>query len=798
MAGAVRKSTRDPSALTPGNVASAALPRLGTARWLPPLLVALATLLALLAAYSLRPAVNIDIGDYLDRPYLPLTRDRDEAAADFYAPEIGPIGAEQVFDWPAQQTVLEVPGNRSGLWQVTVTAAPGLDAQGLKLYTLSANGVRLWIARSSPSELVLVIPDDIAQAPTLRLQLEPGLVGDPMPPAGSVAQVKLAPARSYRWSSGQSIIALPGIGRGDWLVRITAALQHPDGQPLGATISANETIVANLPDGDRRQIAFLVPAALVPDGDLTLTLRSNTFKDPRNLGVLLYDVNVTPAGTTPLLPPLKFALYALIIALCLYLCLLRMTRSAALAALVALVVMLAGAVALAWMRFPTTFVLPRLAVLALWSVLLLLVLERLITWAFARAGVPLSSWVLRALLLIFFVGYWVKAGAMLTPYFVGIDMSLQLQWARRIFSGEFWSFYGTNNPMNERTMPVAEWGTSKPVIPYSPWFHIFAGLFLLLPMPAVLVGHMFSALVDCSRIFLIALLGRKAGLSERESVFASALYAVTPATFLLHSWGNLPTTFGIWWTLLATVFIVAAYRRLDRPGPFAVLTLILTITMLMYTVMAVFMMVFLALLLPGLWLFERRSVAAPHSFADPTPGARRPIYAIALAALAALVIATLVYYGQYIPLIIERTLPYFFGGNTGQKAGIQNHQPFLEYLADYIPRLGYISRSVVFGLWVPLVLSFVGLLRLPNRRFLVLALSWLGVTILFTIAGSRIAMVDKQVFYYIPMMMLLTAPVLEWAWRRGLAGRLAVGALYVGTLGCALALWFERVVTIRQ
>ena len=141
------------------------------------------------------------------------------------------------------------------------------------------------------------------------------------------------------------------------------------------------------------------------------------------------------------------------------------------------------------------------------------------------------------------------------------------------------------------------------------------------------------------------------------------------------------------------------------------LTLILTITMLMYTVMAVFMMVFLALLLPGLWLFERRSVAAPHSFADPTPGARRPIYAIALAALAALVIATLVYYGQYIPLIIERTLPYFFGGNTGQKAGIQNHQPFLEYLADYIPRLGYISRSVVFGLWVPLVLSFIGLLR---------------------------------------------------------------------------------------
>ena len=245
-----------------------------------------------------------------------------------------------------------------------------------------------------------------------------------------------------------------------------------------------------------------------------------------------------------------------------------------------------------------------MAILALWSVLLLLALERLLPWAFAKAGVPLSPWLLRALLLVFFTGYWIKAGGMLYPYFVGIDMRKQLSWAQQIWNGQFWLYYGTDNPMNAETMPVSQWGNNKPVIPYSPWFHIFLGSFAYLPLPTLLAAHMFSALVDTSRVFLLALLARKSGFSERETLFGALLIAVTPVTFLLHSWGNLPTTFGIWWTLVSTVFIVVAYRRLDRPWPFVTLTLLLTITLLMYTVVAAFMGVFLCLLVPALWLVE--------------------------------------------------------------------------------------------------------------------------------------------------------------------------------------------------
>ncbi|MFN8566948.1 MAG: hypothetical protein U0Z44_05365 [Kouleothrix sp.] len=193
------------------------------------------------------------------------------------------------------------------------------------------------------------------------------------------------------------------------------------------------------------------------------------------------------------------------------------------------------------------------------------------------------------------------------------------------------------------------------------------------------------------------------------------------------------------------------------------------------------MMLFLALLLPALWLIERRAERLPRAFAHTAAGARRPVYAIGLAALAALLIATAVYYGRY-PLIIARTLPYFFGGAAGQ-VGIRSSQPFLAYLVTH-PRLGYTARPVMFGLWIPLVLAPIGLLRL--RNMLALAICWAIVTVLFTIAGNHISMVDKQIFYFMPAMMLLAAPVLDWAWRRGLLGRMAVACTYLLSFAAAL------------
>ncbi len=786
------------------------LGRAAATRWLAPGLLALVTVLAIVAAYSVRPFVTIDIGDYYDRTFLPNMDDINADATDFFAHEVSAIGQEQITPWPAAQAVLELPGHRQGLWQVTVEAAAGQPDRALAGLTLSANDVRLWIPRSGSREFIAIIPADIAAADQLRLRLEPGLADDPAPPPGLVGQVKLAPARTYRWTSGQSTIQLPGLGRGDWNVTFVASLHHPDNQPLDATVSANGVPVARLPDGEPRQLSFLVPAELVPDGDLTLTINSKTYQDPRTLGILLYELRVAPAGQTVLLPPLKGLVYALLIALGLYVCLLRMIRHPPIAALLALVVVLVGACALATARYPAAFMLQRFAFLAIWSVALLLVLERLLPWMFAKAGVPLSPWLLRALLLVFFIGYWIKAGGMLYPYFVGIDMRKQLSWAQQIWNGQFWLYYGTDNPMNAETMPVSQWGANKPVIPYSPWSHILIGSFAYLPLPTLLAAHMFSALVDTSRVFLLAVLARKGRCTERETLFGTLLLAVTPVTFLLHSWGNLPTTFGIWWTLVSTVFIAVAYRRLDRPWPFITLTLLLTITLLMYTVVAAFMGVFLCLLVPALWLVETTKdegrktnddTSSGHSLFVLRPSSgRRPVIALALAGLAALGLATLIYYGQYIPLILERTVPYFLqsGQPAATGAGVQQRESFLTYLTQYIPRTGYFGRPVAYGLQLALLLAAVSLAGLARSRLRALLICWVLVAALFTVAGSRIDMVDKQVFYLVPALALLAGRLLARLWQRGLPARLVVASVYIFMFASALDLWIFRIMTIRQ
>jgi hypothetical protein len=703
--------------------------------------------------------------------------------------------------------------------QATVEMAAGQPDGALDEIALTVNDVRVSIARRGTREFVAVIPERIAAADRMTLRLNAALVGDPPPPAGLAGRVTLAPARTYRWSSDRSTISLPGLGRGDWIVTLDAILRHPDNAPLDTTIYANGQPIGQLPDDGPRRLSLLVPAALVPDGDLTLTITSNVYQDPRPLGALIYELRVTPAGPSAWLPPANSLLYALVVALCLYLCMLRMTGRAIASAVLVFGVVALGAWALAAARYPAALMLPRLAGLALWSVVLLLALERLLPWAFRRAGVPLSPWALRGLLLVFFAGYWIKAGGMLYPYFVGIDVAWHMGKVRQILAGQLPLFYGVNSPLNESTMPTAEWGANRPVIPYSPWFHMFAVLFTFVPLPLVLTANMFSALVDGSRVFLIALLGRKAGLDERESLLASLLYAVTPATFLLHSWGNIPTTFGMWWTLLCTTYIVVAYRHLDRPWPFAILTLLLTATLLIYTVMAAFMMLFLGLLVLALWILESTKNASPHGpqshageEASPVapsttngegldgPGiTRRPIIALALAALAALGVATLVYYGQYIAPIFERTIPYFLQAATPDTTvGLQNRDPFLAYLANYWPRMEYLRESGSYGLQLALPLGLLGMFSVRDRFMRVVFACWLAVAVAFLVVGSRISMVDKHIFYLIPALALGVGLMMGRLWRRGFGARLVVASLYLFAFVAALDMWLYRIAAVRQ
>lgn len=776
-----------------------ALPRIGDLR--PYLLLALLTALILVAAYAARPVVRIDMGGDYDAVYL----------RGFNGREIDAAGPSEWAAWDAATDQAVIRGRRAGVQVAVLHAAPGLPAGALRQAAVAVNGERVDMPRRTADTIVVSVPPEIAAAPELVFTLVSPLVGDPPPPAGLVGEVEIAPARTYRWSTGESQIVLPNLGRGAWAAELDLVTAHPDGSPLNARIVANGITLAELPETPApRRVRLLVPPEALRDGSLALEIRSEVFTDPRPLGLLLSDVTLAPVsgGVGTALPPLGGLGLALAIVLGAYASLAvivggrrQESGSGAVPGYVwaALAVGLAAALggwALGAHRFPSSFMLPRLAWLALWSLLLALALRPLTGWLFRSAGVPadglLGGRFIPLLLIVFMAGYWLKAVGMLYPYFVAIDVQWHMTRAQWIIDGQLPLLYGTNSPLNETTMPTAEWGENRPVIPYSPWYHMFATLFALTPMSMSMAANMWSLLIDSTRVILIALIGRKAGLGARGALIAAATYAVVPVSFLLHSWGNVPTTFGLWLTLVANTIILCWWGRLHERPVMVTLSVTLLFTFLIYTVTGVFMGVFLVVLTVLIWLNGMRG--------GEWAALRGQLRALWTAAGVAIALALLIYYGQYIPPIINTTVPYMSTVFTQgpQSVGVER-PPFSQYMWGFIPHLDYRiwpGDYLFYGIGIPMLFTVPGFIALRQRPLAWVSFAaWLSVAVLFMFAGYRISMVDKQIFYMLPVMCVAWAVYAERYWQRGRWGRLLVAIILIYSLATALDQWVLRIVT---
>jgi hypothetical protein len=412
--------------------------------------------------------------------------------------------------------------------------------------------------------------------------------------------------------------------------------------------------------------------------------------------------------------------------------------------------------------------------------------RRVLAWG----KVPIGERSFRLLLAVFWVGFLLKAGGLFYPFSVAIDLRWHLQRAAEIVDGRLAELYRPG-AFSESVMPE-EWGTEKPLIPYSPFYHLTAALFFFLPWRPYDTANVLSVLLDLSRPFLLYFLARRLGLDERTGVWAGLLYALFPATFLLHSWGNVPTTTGLWWTLAATCYLVGAWERLRHPRTWAGLVFFLLGAFLYYTVAAVFLVVFLGLLLLGL--------------AVGRGGRPRPLGAVALALLVALGLATAIYYGQYIGPIVAETLPRLLEslrqGGTG--LGVRPVS-WPEYLFQHLLRLSSLS----YGLIGPLVLALgSAFLRwpaeeagaaqeAPRLRRGVLG-AWFGTAFLFFLVGFRVDMVDKEIWFVLPAVALCAAVALERLWRWGWAGRLLVIGLLLFLAVASLQTWVFRLSTVTQ
>jgi hypothetical protein len=617
---------------------------------------------------------------------------------------------------------------------------------------------------------VVSLPDDKATAPPLV-----------------VAMIRVSNANIYRWSKAESQIHLYGTGGGWWSISGRILMQHPDKKPFRATLSIGDTMRATLQSesAEFRQYRVLAPPSAIRNGDLTLTIDSDTWggntQDIRILGVAIAAVNVQPLTSDwwNVAPSLRLA---------------SMIILAVIAAVCAILLGFSGisvgiAVATGFglgMGFDHTYLAmwyPQMLLLMGLSVLIIPLMQQVITWC--EGEYPFSPTVRNMLIGLMILTIWVKGGGILFPIMRPIDISWHMDKVREMLTtGDISKFYQPGG-FSESVMPITEWGENRPMIPYSPFYHLSAMAFAIFPWEMEKTATILNAFCDATRIVLIALIARHSGLSNRVALLAGLLYAVTPATFLLHAWGNAPTTVGLWWTLVSTVAMMVIGRSINNRRLFALLLLINTITMLIYTVAAVFHVLFITLLAGLLWIIP----------SHPLKSTIRPVL---LATYGGLAIATVIYYGQYIPPIIARTIPYFLQISVNSPATVGVERPPLGvYLYNFIPALRYDfvwNPYLYYGLFIPILLTIPGFILLYKRQTLWAYMSaWFVVALAFMMVGYRISMVDKQIFYILPIVMICWAVIADRFWRRGWSGRLMVTVMVLYTLVSALYLWVVRI-----
>jgi hypothetical protein len=617
---------------------------------------------------------------------------------------------------------------------------------------------------------VTTLPDDKATPPTL-----------------TVTSIQVSNAIVYRWSKAQSKIHVYGSGGGWWGINGRILMQHPDKKPFNATLTVGDVPLVTFPPepSEFRQYHLLAPPRAIQDGDLTLSIQSDTWggnsQDPRMLGVAVSAVTVQPLTSDwwNLAPSLRLAsliLLAMIAAL-----------SAILLNFSGIGVGIAVATGLGLgMSLDHTYLAmwyPQMILLMGLSVLIIPLMQQVITWC--EGEYPFNPTVRNLLIGLMVLTVWVKGGGILFPIMRPIDISWHMDKVREMLNtGDIAKFYQPGG-FSESVMPITEWGENRPMIPYSPFYHLSAMAFALFPWEMEKTATILNAFCDATRIVMIALIARHSGLSNRVALLAGLLYAVTPSTFLLHAWGNAPTTIGLWWTLISTVAMMVIGRSINNRKLFALLLIINTATMLIYTVTAVFHVLFITLLAGLLWIIPNQ----PH---------RSNIRPILLATYGGLALATVIYYGQYIAPIIQRTIPYFLQISVNSPATVGVERPPLGvYLYNFIPSLRYDfvwNPYLYYGLFIPILLTIPGFILLYKRQTLWAYMSaWFVVALAFMMVGYRISMVDKQIFYILPIVMICWAVIADRFWRRGWSGRLMVTVMVLYTLVSALYLWVVRI-----
>ncbi len=603
----------------------------------------------------------------------------------------------------------------------------------------------------------------------------------------------------YRWTTGSSIVRLPGLGRGPYQLTLTMA-GSANPQPRVEVLINGQSLQTFTLTGGLADYQVTIPATATTNGDLLLELRSPAFQprgDARQLGVVVNKVVVTPTGDPGiLLPPEQTALQIWFLALLAYLFAWIAGFGPLGAGLTGGGVAL-GAAGLLIVNRPwltvwlTTGGLLRAALSGLVLLILLrLLLPRIYRWLQIDTQPRELRWPL-LLATLFFVAHF---GGDLHPHTRIVDLFFHI------------NRYTLVNRDGQLLLMVEsrEWGTRETI--YPPAAYLFMRLVRPFAPDVLTTVLLFIALLEALRLCLVTLIARKATADPRAAAFTAAVFGIVPMAYLPFSWGIATNVFGAWCISLIFAFLALAYDNLRKPLIAATLTLVTTLALLSH---------------PGEFVLAAASLGTAIVIfgivRQPRFRGSWPIL-VGIAVLAAGLAFALLYRFVAADMLAKgaETVAQKLGGAApppgtpaappGWRVGGAIDDPIIGlqgYRVTTIPALiqgglvGYFREAWgYYYLWPP-VFALVALPLMQKtkslRQLRLTSIVWWLVAALFALAGLLLNVYVRYAYYLLPVIAIGAGFSLARLSRTGRWGQLGIALLLLATTLGGLWFWYLRI-----
>ncbi len=561
---------------------------------------------------------------------------------------------------------------------------------------------------------------------------------------------------TFSFTKGDALITFPGIGSSWTVVTFRANGFRPEGSPppqLSVATSEMAPVEIKLRSVPARYYLLTPPS----DDHLRVQFMSDTFRapgDPRPLGVAIDWISARQAEYGwPFWQAIHLALFG---ALGFWL-LRRVAVAARPAAIITAlaIALLSGLLAIyrIWWAIFTP---------SLWGILLglhlaLTPLRAFTRAAFARGGEtlppPLEQWLWRIALLAALV----KIGGVVYPQTIVYDEKWHVPRTQLVLEGRFMELVVPSRV----TLLGDTVGFEGGHFPYSPLWYLITAPFGLIGLDLGLASNVLNTALDVSRSLLIAYITLRLFGRPALAVIAAGCYHLLLMPYFLISWGNWPTQLGLWGTL---VLIAVALAHDDQPTTRQALwgvTAAAALAMLTYTVVGI-----MAFTMMGIY-------ALLELFRRELPSLQRGRL-ILTGLILAEVAAFLIYHVWYVPVVVAETIPAISSA-LSQRVARADALPLPTPAIDGAFIVNHLT-------WPGIALILVGAVMIwpAAQRAHRLLIGWWAVLILYSLVNWTIAdMILKHVFFMLPLAAICMALALDWLWRRGPAGRAAVGVSLV-------------------